>query len=189
MNEALDEVVAELPNAAVCDMREIVTSPDDLLADIRHYRRHVYLQMAKQIRSVAASELHVRRPPPGHPPIGRYTGSPDDGSSGSAGGGDGGGSAAGPTGLSTRRQIRVVVATRAWRPWGSARAAGRRCRPTCPAAGPGPSWGRPSGRTRRRPRTGWPGICLSWSTMVSVQRVSAVPWKNQLLPLSARISP
>ncbi len=64
MNEALDEVVAELPNAAVCDVREIVTSPDDLLTDVRHYRRHVYLQMAEQIRSVAAPELHVRRPPP-----------------------------------------------------------------------------------------------------------------------------
>jgi hypothetical protein len=33
------------------------------------------------------------------------------------------------------------------------------------------------------------GICFNWSTSVSVQRVSAVPWKYQLLPLSARISP
>jgi hypothetical protein len=33
------------------------------------------------------------------------------------------------------------------------------------------------------------GICFNWSTSSSVQRVSAVPWKYQLLPLSARISP
>ncbi|HLH29023.1 MAG TPA: hypothetical protein VKW77_08900, partial [Acidimicrobiales bacterium] len=62
MNEALDEVVRELPMATVCDVRAIVRSPDDLLTDIRHYRRHVYLRIAEEIRAVAAAELRVERP-------------------------------------------------------------------------------------------------------------------------------
>jgi hypothetical protein len=62
MNQALDEVVGELPSATVCDVRAIVRTPDDLLTDIRHYRRHVYLQIAEQIRAVAAPELRVQRP-------------------------------------------------------------------------------------------------------------------------------
>lgn len=62
MNEALDEVVRELPHAAVCDVRHIVRSPDDLLADIRHYRRHVYLQIAERVRAIAVQELHVKQP-------------------------------------------------------------------------------------------------------------------------------
>ncbi len=62
MNQALDDVVDELPMATVCDVRALVRSPDDLLTDVRHYRRHVYLGIAEQIRAVAAPELRVERP-------------------------------------------------------------------------------------------------------------------------------
>ncbi len=60
MNAALDEVVADLPNASVCDMRTLVNSQDDLMSDIRHYRRHVYLRIADEIRFIADSDLTVQ---------------------------------------------------------------------------------------------------------------------------------
>ena len=65
MNAALDEVVAEIPNAAVCDVRTFVLSRDDLMSDIRHYRRHIYLRMAEEIRATAASGLIAGRQPLG----------------------------------------------------------------------------------------------------------------------------
>ena len=61
MNAALAQVVAELPNASVCDARAFVLGPDDLMSDIRHYRRHVYLQMAEEIRAMEASGLSAQR--------------------------------------------------------------------------------------------------------------------------------
>ena len=61
MNLALEQVVAELPNAGVCDIRAVVRSEDDLAGDIRHYRRHVYLGIAELIRSSSASSLRLRR--------------------------------------------------------------------------------------------------------------------------------
>ena len=61
MNAALEQVVASLPEASVCDVRAFAQGPDDLMSDIRHYRRHVYLQMAEEIRAVAASGLTARR--------------------------------------------------------------------------------------------------------------------------------
>ena len=57
MNAALDEVVADIPNASVCDMRVLGTSQADLMSDIRHYRRHVYLRIAEEIRTIADSDL------------------------------------------------------------------------------------------------------------------------------------
>lgn len=61
MNAALEQVVATLPDASVCDVRAFVRGPDDVMSDIRHYRRHVYLGMAEEIRAVAASGLTDRR--------------------------------------------------------------------------------------------------------------------------------
>jgi FkbH-like protein len=61
MNAALDSAVARLPNASVCDVRTLVHSEDDLMSDIRHYRRHVYLRMAEEIRDGGASELAFQR--------------------------------------------------------------------------------------------------------------------------------
>lgn len=63
MNAALDEVVSGVPNAAVCDVRALVTGPDDLLSDVRHYRRHVYLAMAEQIRASGVTGLTVETEP------------------------------------------------------------------------------------------------------------------------------
>jgi hypothetical protein len=63
MNAALDEVVAGLGNATVCDVRTLVTGPDDLLDDIRHYRRHVYLAMAEQIRASGVAGVTVQPQP------------------------------------------------------------------------------------------------------------------------------
>ncbi len=63
MNSALDEVVASLPNATVCDVRAFVLGVDDLDDNLRHYRRHAYLRMAEEIRAVTASGLTLERKP------------------------------------------------------------------------------------------------------------------------------
>src|SRR5262249_5558576 len=47
MNRALADVVEQLPNAAICDVREFVTSRQDVIKDIRHYSRPTYLRMAE----------------------------------------------------------------------------------------------------------------------------------------------
>lgn len=55
MNEALDRVVADLPNARVCDVRTFLESEDDFTDHIRHYRRRCYLSMAEEIRTMGAA--------------------------------------------------------------------------------------------------------------------------------------
>lgn len=60
MNAALDEVVADLPNARVCDVRTFITDPDDCTDHLRHYRRRCYLTMAEEIRTAGAATLEVR---------------------------------------------------------------------------------------------------------------------------------
>ncbi len=60
MNAALDEVVGELSNVAVCDVRTFIRSDDDLTDSIRHYRRHAYLRMAEEIRGAGATALDLR---------------------------------------------------------------------------------------------------------------------------------
>lgn len=59
MNAALDEVVASLPDAVVCDVRTFVRTEDDLTDHLRHYRRQAYLQMAEEIRAATTSDLTV----------------------------------------------------------------------------------------------------------------------------------
>jgi FkbH-like protein len=61
MNAVLDKVVATLPNATICDVRKFVRSPADVMADIRHYRRRIYLPIAAEIQSVGAPSLTVHR--------------------------------------------------------------------------------------------------------------------------------
>jgi FkbH-like protein len=61
MNQALDEVVGELPNASILDVREFITSRSDFTDGPRHYRRRVYLQMAEAIRDLVADDLEVKR--------------------------------------------------------------------------------------------------------------------------------
>jgi FkbH-like protein len=63
MNEALDQTVAGLANAEVCDIRHLVDGSADLADNLRHYQRHVYLRMAEEIRALANSELQVTRVP------------------------------------------------------------------------------------------------------------------------------
>jgi FkbH-like protein len=60
MNAALDEVVATLPNARVCDVRTFITGEDDFTDHLRHYRRRCYLTMADEIRTAGAAALEVR---------------------------------------------------------------------------------------------------------------------------------
>ena len=55
MNAALDEVVATLSNARVCDVRTFLVRPDDFTDHIRHYRRRSYLTMAEEIRAAGAA--------------------------------------------------------------------------------------------------------------------------------------
>jgi len=60
MNAALDEVVADLPNARVCDVRQFITSADDVTDHLRHYQRRHYLTMAEEIRTAGAATLEVQ---------------------------------------------------------------------------------------------------------------------------------
>jgi FkbH-like protein len=60
MNLALDEVVAELPNASVLDVRAFITSRSDFTDNPMHYRRRVYLQMAEAIRDLVEGDLRVK---------------------------------------------------------------------------------------------------------------------------------
>ena len=52
-NQALDEVAAELPNVRICDVREIIRTPDDITFNTRHYSRRAYLAewLAEQTQS------------------------------------------------------------------------------------------------------------------------------------------
>ena len=63
MNAALDEVVAGLPNARVCDVRTFITREDDFTDHLRHYRRRCYLALAEEIRRAGAATLEVRPEP------------------------------------------------------------------------------------------------------------------------------
>lgn len=64
MNKSLDEVVKELPNATVCDVRDFVVSPDDITDNIRHYTRQMYLQMADRLTVLVGDDLAVERRSP-----------------------------------------------------------------------------------------------------------------------------
>jgi FkbH-like protein len=64
MNAALDDVVAELPNASVCDVRGLVVEVGDLIepndrirTNIRHYSRRVYLQIAESLKELIRDDL------------------------------------------------------------------------------------------------------------------------------------
>ena len=63
MNRALEEVVGELPNAAICDVRGLVLSEDDLKDNIRHYTRQTYVRIAEQLTALVGDELTVEQRP------------------------------------------------------------------------------------------------------------------------------
>jgi FkbH-like protein len=58
-NDALDEVVAELPSATVCDLRTFILTESDLSEDLRHYRRKGYLQLAEAITAAGTPKVEV----------------------------------------------------------------------------------------------------------------------------------
>jgi FkbH-like protein len=60
MNVALDDVVADLANTRVCDVRSFIVSEDDFTDHLRHYRRRCYLTMAEEIRNAGAADLAVQ---------------------------------------------------------------------------------------------------------------------------------
>jgi FkbH-like protein len=63
MNEVLEEVVAELPNAAICDVRPFVTVREDLKDNLRHYTRQAYMRIAEHLAELVGSDLAVERRP------------------------------------------------------------------------------------------------------------------------------
>jgi FkbH-like protein len=63
MNLALERVAAELPNVAICDVRPIVVTPEDLKDNIRHYTRQTYLQMAKRLEEIVGDDLRIEQRP------------------------------------------------------------------------------------------------------------------------------
>ena len=60
MNAALEEVVADLTNASICDVRTFVNGRDDFTYNIRHYRRENYLRMAEELRALGVTSVEVR---------------------------------------------------------------------------------------------------------------------------------
>lgn len=58
-NEALDELVAELPNVRVCDVREFICTPADVTFNTRHYSRKAYLHLAESLASQTQSGVRV----------------------------------------------------------------------------------------------------------------------------------
>jgi FkbH-like protein len=59
MNSALQDVVATIPNATVCDVRLFVTSADDVTDNLRHYRRGTYLKMAESLSELVEGDLQA----------------------------------------------------------------------------------------------------------------------------------
>ncbi|HEX4466045.1 MAG TPA: hypothetical protein VH025_02570 [Solirubrobacteraceae bacterium] len=63
MNRALEAVVAELPNAAICDVRPFISSREDLKDNLRHYTRETYLHMAESLQALLGKDVAVERRP------------------------------------------------------------------------------------------------------------------------------
>ncbi len=61
MNAWLEDVVAGLPNASICDVRPFVASPDDLRDNLRHYTRQSYIRIAGHLAEMVGVS-HVQRP-------------------------------------------------------------------------------------------------------------------------------
>jgi FkbH-like protein len=63
-NEALDELVRELPNVRICDVREFILTAEDVTFNTRHYSRKSYLHLAESLARQTESSVRVveRRP-------------------------------------------------------------------------------------------------------------------------------
>jgi hypothetical protein len=63
VNEVLEEVVAELPNAAICDVRPFVTVRGGLKDNLRQYTRQAYMRIAEHLAELVGSDLALERRP------------------------------------------------------------------------------------------------------------------------------
>jgi hypothetical protein len=63
MNVALEEVVAELPNALICDVRPFVASVEDVKDNLRHYTHQAYVRIAEHLATLVGSDLAVEQRP------------------------------------------------------------------------------------------------------------------------------
>ncbi len=63
MNRALEEVVAEIPNAVICDVRPFVVSREDVTDNLRHYTRQTYLRMAEALKEIVGDDLGIEQRP------------------------------------------------------------------------------------------------------------------------------
>jgi FkbH-like protein len=63
MNRALEDVVEEIPNATICDVRPFVVSRDDLTDNLRHYTRQTYLRMAEELIRLVGGKLEIEERP------------------------------------------------------------------------------------------------------------------------------
>ena len=63
MNLALEEVVAELRETEICDVRTLVCTREDFTDNIRHYRRDGYLRIAGRLRDMVGEELGIEQRP------------------------------------------------------------------------------------------------------------------------------
>ena len=59
MNAVLDDALNGVPHAVICDVRQLLTSPEDHRHNIRHYSRRVYFDIAEQINAVIQDRLAV----------------------------------------------------------------------------------------------------------------------------------
>jgi len=63
MNQVLEEVVTELPNATICDVRPFVASREDLKDNLRHYTRQAYIRIAEHLAELVGSDVALERRP------------------------------------------------------------------------------------------------------------------------------
>ncbi|HTU97489.1 MAG TPA: HAD-IIIC family phosphatase [Solirubrobacteraceae bacterium] len=62
LNEALDQAMTEIPNAELCDLREIVRSKSDTTLNIRHFNRVTYARMAETVGPMLGSDATIVAP-------------------------------------------------------------------------------------------------------------------------------
>jgi FkbH-like protein len=63
MNAALDEVMVDLPETEICDVRTIVVAREDVTDNIRHYKRGTYLRIAERLRDMVGEGLGIEQRP------------------------------------------------------------------------------------------------------------------------------
>ncbi len=62
LNQALDQVMTEIPNAELCDLREIVRSRSDTTLNIRHFNRVTFARMAETVGPMLGDHAKIVAP-------------------------------------------------------------------------------------------------------------------------------